>query len=222
MSPRTNSSNADRPKENAPKRKRANTRARAATDSGLTAEPDLTVTYGRQVSSEFALIATALFEAAGQTKIELSEGDLDAFCRRRQRKITLHHRRNVDDKFDRLRRLNMLFEACLAFLEEAHEALGDKQAEDAREKIDNAERILKHLSETLDYKHGGDLCQELARHYSEARKELEAAFEERNNSKIESAHLTIEKIYRGYLELEIRQDAARFLKARAKELAQAA
>ena len=182
----------------------------------------LAQTYGRQVSLEFPVISSALFEAAAQAHIELAEGDLDAFCHRRQRKITLHHKRNVDEKFDRLRRLNMLFEACLAFLEEAHGALGAKREEDAREKLDNAERILKHLAETLDYKNGGDFCQELAQHYTDARTQLETAYEQRDNSKIESAHETIENIYRGYLELEIRQDAARFLKARAKEISQAA
>lgn len=222
MSARTTPSNSDRPKERAPRKKRAKSSVSQSSTSYLSTAPDLTSSYGRQVNSEFSLISTALFEAAAHAKVELSEGDLDALCRRRQRKITLHQRRNVDDKFDRLRRLNMLFEACLAFLEEAHEALGAKASEDTREKLDNAQRILQHLGETLDYKNGGDFCRELGRLYSEARGELEQALAEGNVAKIESAHETIEKIYRGYLELEIRQDAARFLKARAKDLCQAA
>jgi flagellar biosynthetic protein FliS len=222
MSARTTPSNSDRPKERAPRKKRTTPSALQPSTSHLSTAPDLTTSYGRQVNSEFSLISTALFEAAAHAKVELSEGDLDALCRRRQRKITLHQRRNVDDKFDRLRRLNMLFEACLAFLEDAHEALEAKASEDAREKLDNAQRILQHLGETLDYKNGGDFCRELGRLYSEARGELEQALAEGKVSKIESAHETIEKIYRGYLELEIRQDATRFLKARSRSLMQAA
>jgi flagellar biosynthetic protein FliS len=175
---------------------------------------DLSNRYGSQVNQELSILTTALFETAASQGIELHEGDLDAFCQERQKKLTVYTLKNVDEKFDRLRKLNMLFEACLAFIDSAHEQIEASSLEDFAESIEKAQKIIQHLSDTLDRKNGGELSAEIAKRYEQISIELQKALENTTGTKLPDAYDELEKIYLGYLELEIRKSAVRYLRTR--------
>ena len=176
--------------------------------------------YGTQVAHEYGLIEEVLLLVAKQRKVELDEGVLDAFCREREEKLSRSGQPTGDAEFDRMRVLNMLFEGCLRFLTISADAIDSGDVLLAAKKGKRALHLIDHLCETLNHKNGKKgvtLSKDLERLYEFGHTHLSAALEaesvkKKNTAKkIRKVHEMIEKIYNTYLELEIRQDAEKFL-----------
>lgn len=180
--------------------------------------PDLAAIYGEQVSRELPLIESVLHRVAAAGGIELGEGDLDSFCRSRQAKLTLHAQQRPDESFEQVRLLNMLYEGCLGFLKDAENAQANGEAILAGEKAERASKIISHFIATLDHSKGGNISSELFRLYDFCLRHLNEARSEASTSKIFAVHGIIEKIYLGYLEVELQQDAEKMLKAKVAKL----
>lgn len=180
--------------------------------------PDLAAIYGEQVARELPLIESVLRRVAVAGGVELGEGDLDSFCRSRQAKLNLHAQQRPDEHFEQVRLLNMLYEGCLGFLKDAAKAQANGDAILAGDKAERASKIISHFIATLDHSKGGNISPELLRLYDFSLRHLHEARSEASGSKILAVHAIIEKIYLGYLDVELQQDAEKMLKAKVARL----
>ena len=176
--------------------------------------PELAKIYGEQVAREFPLIESVLCKVAATLNIDLGEADFDTFCRSRQAKLNLHSQQGPEEHFERARLLNLLYEGCLRFLKDAANAQTSGDTVVAVEKCKRAEGIISHLVATLDHSQGGTIATELFRLYEFSLAHLTEARSEQSASKFLEVHGIIEKIYMGYLEVELQQDAEKMLKAK--------
>ena len=94
-------------------------KTKSAPDNTPAASTGFAALYGEQVAGELELIERVLSETASQKSASLHEGDFDSFCRERQAKLEVHSRQGVDEDFEPVRLLNMLYSGCLRFLEQA-------------------------------------------------------------------------------------------------------
>jgi flagellar biosynthetic protein FliS len=115
----------------------------------------------------------------------------------------------------------MLTEGCLKFLEKAISA-GENSAEkegadvsSMGENIERAQKIIAYQKVTLDHSVKGGVTRTLGDLYEFSIRHLISAKAERDVTKVAEVRGIIKKIYEGNLEVEIQQDAEKFIKARA-------
>ena len=180
-----------------------------------------TAAYGTQVAGEITLIETVLQACLTELNRPFDEGLLDLVCRTRQTKLSVHSQQTAEDSFEPLRLLNMLFEGCLRSLNGAVTAFEGQEGEVAEGHLVKAKNIITHLNGTLDHADGGSISKELARLYDFSLNQIEKASGERFVEHVQSVERVIDKIYRGYLELELRQDIRAIVAERSRELGEA-
>lgn len=174
----------------------------------------LSLIYGAQVAGEFELISETLCRLAAEKGVELTEADLDDFCRQRQAKLTLHAQQEPTEHFERVRLLNMLYEGCLSFLADAAAAFDADAIEAATDKLRRSSKIIAYFAETLNHKVSGDISSKLLKLYDFAARHLEEANQSKSAEKVRAVHRIIKTIYSAYLEIELRQDIDQLLAGR--------